>query len=384
MHPQPDRWADRSRRPLVIAHRAGGGDLPENTLEAVRAAVAAPADLVWLSVQVSSDGVPVLYRPAELHALTDGCGRVGEHTAAELTALNAGHAFVAADGSRPYRAPHRKARLPTLAAALAAVPAQTPLILDLKSPQPVRLVRAITRLLDDRTRRGTRGWERIRFYSTEPSALRVVRRAHPRSMTFEDRDTTRGRLLAARLTGNCPPSPVPGRWVGFELRRDLVVAEDCMLGRACGTVHDAVLWDRRTVDCCHRVAGVAVVVFGVDNASDYREAARLGADAVLTDHPAALLAVTGRRASAPFAAEQSVGASSGSDGPSGGRTPLRRVPADEDDGRAAPCAVDGPTAGALARRTRRAPALCGPGEFTDRILSAMRGEFGGHAEKQTP
>ena len=50
--------------PRIVAHRGGTGDYPENTLLACRKAIQNGADLLWLSVQLSRDGVAVLYRPA--------------------------------------------------------------------------------------------------------------------------------------------------------------------------------------------------------------------------------------------------------------------------------------------------------------------------------
>ena len=70
-----DTSASDSALPQIIAHRGGTGDAPENTLEAIRLALAHHADAMWLTVQLSKDGVPVLYRPADLSAL-----RSEEHT----------------------------------------------------------------------------------------------------------------------------------------------------------------------------------------------------------------------------------------------------------------------------------------------------------------
>ena len=48
-----------SGEPMIVAHRAGTGDFPENTILAVAQAVSNGVDGMWLTVQVSSDGVPV-------------------------------------------------------------------------------------------------------------------------------------------------------------------------------------------------------------------------------------------------------------------------------------------------------------------------------------
>ena len=61
--------------PLIIAHRAGTADYPENTLLAIRHAIDNRADGIWLTVQLSADGVPVLYRPLDLSASDPGAWR---------------------------------------------------------------------------------------------------------------------------------------------------------------------------------------------------------------------------------------------------------------------------------------------------------------------
>lgn len=79
--------------PMIVAHRAGTRDFPENTVLAITNAVAAGVDGMWLTVQVSSDGVPVLYRPSDLATLTDGAGPVNSKTVQQLQQLNAGWNF---------------------------------------------------------------------------------------------------------------------------------------------------------------------------------------------------------------------------------------------------------------------------------------------------
>ena len=56
--------------PQLIAHRGGTGDAPENTLPAIKLALENHAEAIWVTVQLSRDGVPVLYRSSDLSALT--------------------------------------------------------------------------------------------------------------------------------------------------------------------------------------------------------------------------------------------------------------------------------------------------------------------------
>ena len=83
--------------PQIIAHRGGTGDAPENTLPAIGLALKNGADAVWVTVQLSKDGMPVLYRPSDLSALTPRKGPVSAYTAAELVNTDAGWAFGSGD-----------------------------------------------------------------------------------------------------------------------------------------------------------------------------------------------------------------------------------------------------------------------------------------------
>lgn len=80
-------------RPLVFAHRGACKVAPENTLPAFEAAVRLGADGVELDVQYSSDGALVIFHNPRLEETTNGEGRVTSHTLAELRALDAGSKF---------------------------------------------------------------------------------------------------------------------------------------------------------------------------------------------------------------------------------------------------------------------------------------------------
>lgn len=76
--------------PQLIAHRGGTGDAPENTLPAIKLALENHAEAIWVTVQLSRDSVPVLYRSSDLSALTNAEGKVSSLTAAELAKVDAG------------------------------------------------------------------------------------------------------------------------------------------------------------------------------------------------------------------------------------------------------------------------------------------------------
>jgi glycerophosphoryl diester phosphodiesterase len=91
------------RRPLNIAHRGARAFAPENTVDAIVKAKRANADMVELDVQLSSDGIPVVFHDDALTRRTDVRTRfperapwlVSQFTAAEMTSLDAGSWFAA-------------------------------------------------------------------------------------------------------------------------------------------------------------------------------------------------------------------------------------------------------------------------------------------------
>ncbi len=75
---------------LVIAHRGGPQDAPENTLAAFRHALALGADGVELDVQRTKDGALVIMHDETVARTTGGRGAVRDLTLAEVRALDAG------------------------------------------------------------------------------------------------------------------------------------------------------------------------------------------------------------------------------------------------------------------------------------------------------
>ena len=75
---------------FIGAHRGFSAVYPENTLLAVREAVALGVDLIEVDVYLSRDGVPVVAHDQHLDRCSTGTGLVHEHTLAELKQLDFG------------------------------------------------------------------------------------------------------------------------------------------------------------------------------------------------------------------------------------------------------------------------------------------------------
>jgi glycerophosphoryl diester phosphodiesterase len=267
--------------PLVIAHRGGTGDAPENTLVAIREALANHADAIWLTVQLSRDGVPVLYHDTDLDTLTNARGPVASKTAAELARINAGWNFKKKDAAGRDVYPYREAPvgIPTLAQALAAIPSDVPVVLDMKALPAAPQAAAVARVLDE-----AGAWDRAQLYSTEADYQQAFA-AWPRARVFESRDATRERLATVALAHTCVAPPPAGTWTAFEWRRHVDLTERFTLGVARSEVDDAQLWSPQAVDCFRTNPGVHIVAIAVNNEADYKAAACAGVDAVLADSP---------------------------------------------------------------------------------------------------
>lgn len=275
--------------PLIVAHRGGTADFPENTLLAVENALRHNVDMLWLTVQLSRDEVPVLYRPADLSANTQGAGAVAEKTWAQLQQLNAGWQFkqTAADGRVTYPYRTQAVALPSLQQALAAIPASTPIILDMKALPAAPQAAAVARVLEQ-----NHAWGRVLIYSTDASYQQAFAR-YPKARLFESRDQTRDRLANVALANSCKPIPQPGGWVAFEYQRKVEVVETFTLGEARSAVN-AKLWTPQTVDCFRANGESNILAIGVNNDDDYHAAACLKLNAVLVDSPRAMAAVKQR------------------------------------------------------------------------------------------
>jgi glycerophosphoryl diester phosphodiesterase len=107
--------------PLVIAHRGGAGLWPENTLYAFKQAQQLGVDVIEIDVRSTKDGVLVVLHDATVERTTDGKGRVGEMTLADLSKLDAGHKW-SQDGGKTFPFRGKGIVVPTLQEVFSALP----------------------------------------------------------------------------------------------------------------------------------------------------------------------------------------------------------------------------------------------------------------------
>ena len=83
------RGALTRNSPIVIAHRGGALDAPENTLAAFKLAKQNGATGVEFDLDFTKDGVPVIIHDSTVDRMTDGTGNVSDFTYEEIRRLNA-------------------------------------------------------------------------------------------------------------------------------------------------------------------------------------------------------------------------------------------------------------------------------------------------------
>lgn len=115
-------YADRTDRPLIIAHRGVPGRAPENTLSSFRLALAEGADGIELDVHLSRDGVPVVLHDPMMDRTTAGSGRVDALTASEIQAAP----IPTSEGGAEH--------IPTLREVLQLIPPPVFLNIEIKAP----------------------------------------------------------------------------------------------------------------------------------------------------------------------------------------------------------------------------------------------------------
>lgn len=113
-----------TRIPWIIAHRGARLDAPENTRAAFDAALASPVDGIETDVQMTRDGVAVLYHDGNLHKINGARRRISDCRYEELQGIDWGSWFADAFADE---------RLLTLTETLRRYGRRTRFLLEIKS-----------------------------------------------------------------------------------------------------------------------------------------------------------------------------------------------------------------------------------------------------------
>jgi glycerophosphoryl diester phosphodiesterase len=231
-------------RAFIASHRGGGAAAPENTLAAIRAALAAGFDYVEVDVALTADGHPVLMHDATVDRTTDGHGRLASLTLAQVRALDAGAWFDARYAGTP---------VPTLAE-----------FLDVLATTDRR---ALVELKGE--------WDAaaVASFVDEVNARDLERRVAVSS--FDART-----LALARAASDV----IPRLAIMRKLPDD--VASAVAEAGARGVIVDrrAILERPEVIDELH-AAGMRVVVYTLNDDAEWDEVTALGVDGIVTDDP---------------------------------------------------------------------------------------------------
>jgi glycerophosphoryl diester phosphodiesterase len=229
---------------FIASHRGGAATAPENTLPAITAALTAGFDYVEVDVALTADRQPVLMHDKSVDRTTDGHGRLAALTLADVRALDAGSWFDPSYAGTP---------VPTLAEFLDALGATSGrAIVELKGEWDAAAVDAAVAEV------ATRGLEhRIVFASVDARTLALA--------------AAGSEVLTRLLILKQLPSDVVSA-VAEAGARGVVVSRKAVLARP------------GIVDELHAV-GARVVVYPLNDDTQWDEVTALGVDGIVTDDP---------------------------------------------------------------------------------------------------
>jgi len=230
-------------KPLITAHRGSSHRAPENTLAAIRQAMADGADIVEIDVQMTLDGVVILFHDKTLDKIGLS-GRVADVPYSVIAAADAGSWHSIA---------HAGERVPTLEQALAETMGRIRLNIELKMTDPsLPLPEAVAAMLD-----GYGMTESAIVTSFDREALRRARAVNPGIRT--------GLIVGSKNA----------------LREDIWKEQVDILSVRSGLIN------RGFVDKARRT-GKEVHVWTVNSRKETRRLAGLGVTSIITDRPDAL------------------------------------------------------------------------------------------------
>jgi glycerophosphoryl diester phosphodiesterase len=247
------KW--RRSQPLLVAHRGDSARAPENTLIACERAITLGAEMLELDVQRTADGELVLMHDLTLDRTTDGSGLLALRTLAELCELDAGAWFGPA---------YRGTRIPRLADALDLVAAHDRLLcLEIKAPTEPAAAETADLVAHCLRRRGM--LEQAVLASFYQAALVHARRS------------VAGLFIAPELL------PEQGPLDAAEAVQQARMLRAPIVQRSFDRL------DRAMVEALHEV-GVAVWAWTANTATELRAVVRTGADGVMSDEVAIMVA----------------------------------------------------------------------------------------------
>jgi glycerophosphoryl diester phosphodiesterase len=265
---QKEVFKRESPRPLVFAHRGGGGLIPENTLEAFQYSARMGVDVLELDIHSTSDGTLVVMHDAAVDRTTDGRGRVNELMLEAVKKLDAGYVFSPDSGQTfPFR--NRKITVPTLREIFDALPQMT-FNIEPKQHAP-SIIKPLCALVRER-----KMIDKVIVGSFNQTTINDFRRECPEVATSASPSEVT-KFLALVKTGltNSYTPPMQALQVPQNLGSLQVVSKEF-------------------VETAHR-RNLKVHVWTINETADMQRLIEMGVDGIMTDYPDRLLTLLGRQ-----------------------------------------------------------------------------------------
>lgn len=238
---------------------------PENTLLAFGKSAELGYRYFETDLQLSADGVLMVFHDDTLDRTTDGSGPVSEYTAAELKGFDAAFRF-GSDRGWPYRG--QGTTIPTLEELVTALP-EASFTLELKRPG---LEAPLVEFLEHRNL-----WDRVMVGGYEDAWLQELRsRSGGRVTTSSAQHETLLFWVFSRIG------------IGFPIKADALQVPV--------THKNLTVVDARFVRAAHH-AGKQVHVWTINEAPEMHRLLDLGVDGLMSDVPDVLLEVLSERGS---------------------------------------------------------------------------------------
>lgn len=141
-------------RVLVIAHRGASGIAPENTLSAIKEAMAMGADMIELDIRQTRNGTVVIIHDKTVSRTSDGKGSVKDFTFEELGSLDAGSWF---------HPGFKNEKIPSLDSILQEVKDKAKLLIEVKENRYSGIEKNIVQLLN---KHAAKDWCIIQSFET--------------------------------------------------------------------------------------------------------------------------------------------------------------------------------------------------------------------------
>ncbi len=255
-------------RPLVFAHRGGGGLIPENTLAAFVYSARMGVDVLELDIHSTADGTLVVMHDAAVDRTTDGRGRVNELALEAVKKLDAGYLF-SLDGGQTFPFRGQKITVPTLREIFDALPEMT---FNIEPKQHVpSIIKPLCALLRER-----KMINKVIVGSFNQTTIDDFRRECPEVATSASpSEVSRFLALVKAGLGDSYSPPMQALQVPRNLGGLQVVSKEF-------------------IETAHR-RNLKVHVWTINETADMQRLIEIGVDGIMTDYPDRLLKLLDRR-----------------------------------------------------------------------------------------